>query len=163
MREDDPRPLETDVSASELLRRGFRVIAALAGVVLIIMGVYFIAQLFSLGYAAATEPERFRNVIDCWAEYIGGDEKVFAINPNFQISPRLLAFFGLGVWAILMIWLCQTVITTGARLVYWMGTDANAIRRVLGHIFGPSVIKVVREPNLKAPKPFEGEHSNRGE
>ncbi len=51
----------------------------------------------------------------------------------------------------------------GVRIVYWMGTDANAIRRVLGHIFGPSVIKVVREPNLKAPKPFERADPNRGE
>ena len=162
VREDDIQQAEAEVSVSELLRRGFRVVAAMLGVVMIAMGVYFAAELFALGYAAVSEPERFSTVVDQWSDYIGGGEKAFVINPQVQISPRILAFFGLGGWVMLMIWLCHMIITAGARIVYWMGTDANAIRRVLGHIFGPSVIKVVREPGLTAPKPFEGADSNRG-
>jgi hypothetical protein len=161
--EHEPRNAEPEVSVSEMLRRVFRVVAAMLGVVMIIIGIYFAAELFSLGYAAITEPERFSTVVDRWSEYIGGDEKTFVINPSVQISPRILAFLGLGGWVVLMIWLCQMIITAGARIVYWMGTDANAIRRVLGHIFGPSVIKVVREPNLRAPRPFESENHNQGE
>lgn len=163
MREDEPRGMEPEVSASELLRRTFQVVSAFLGVIMIVMGVYFVAQLFSLGYAAVTEPERFSTVIDQWAKFIGGEEKEFVFNPQFKVSPRIFAYLGLGAWAIFMIWLCKTIITSGARIVYWMGTDANAIRRVLGHVFGPSVIKVVQEPELKAPRPFEGADSNRGE
>lgn len=162
MRDDDLRRLEPELSASEMLRQGFRVFAALMGLVMIVMGVYFAVELFSLGYAAVTNPERFSTLIDQWSKYIGGEEKDFVFNPQFKVSARLFALLGLGVWAIFMIKLCQMVITSGARIVYWMGTDANAIRRVLGHIFGPSVIKVVPEPELKAPKPFEGANSNRG-
>ncbi len=109
--EHEPGTPEAEISISELLRHGFRAIAAAIGVVLIVMGVYFVASLFSLGYAAVTEPERFSTVIDRWSEYIGGEEEVFEINPHFRISPRILAFLGLGVWAVLMIWLCHMVIT----------------------------------------------------
>lgn len=162
MRENEPPGAEPEISTGEMLRAGFRAVAALLGVVLILTGVYFAVELFSLGYAAVSEPDRFRTVIDRWAEFIGGEQEEFVFNPQFKVSPRVFAFFALGGWAVFMIWLCQMVITSGARIVYWMGTDANAIRRVLGHIFGPSVIKVVREPELKAPKPFENADSNRG-
>ena len=162
MRDDDVRQFDSEMSASEIMRRGFQVFAALMGIVMIMLGVYFVVELFSLGYAAVTEPDRFSTVVDQWSKYIGGEEKDFVFNPQFKVSARLVALLGLGIWCLFMIWLCQMVITSGARIVYWMGTDANAIRRVLGHVFGPSVVKVVTEPGLEAPKPFEGANSNRG-
>jgi len=125
------------------------------GLLLIMMGLYFASQLFGLGYAALTKPDQFGPVIDQWTEYFGGPEPIIDPRGELAISPRLFVFLALGGIVLVMLALTTSVITTGARIVYWMGTDLDAVKRVLGSVFGPSTVQVIKSPPENRPKPFD--------
>ena len=146
---------EPQISITEILRNWFRAMAALFGIFLILMGLYFASQLFGLGYAALTNPERFGPVIDQWTEYFGGPEPIIDPQGELAISPRVFVFVALGGIVLVMLALTTSVITTGARIVYWMGTDLDAVKRVLSSVFGPSTVQVIKSPPENRAKPFD--------
>ncbi len=156
MREFEPDEMAPPASASEIMRSWFRVTAALFGMFLIVMGLYFANELFQLAYSAATEPDRFGPVVEKWTDFLGDDVPLVDVN-NGQVTvePRLFAFFALAAAGLVMLFVISSLITTGAKIVYWMGTDLDAVKRVLSSVFGPSVIKVVKEPNEARAKPFD--------
>ncbi len=156
MRDDDSRDMEPQISLTEILRNWFRVMAALFGMFLILMGLYFAAQLFGVAYSAVTAPDEFGPVVEKWSEFLGGEEPIIDVNNGqLKIKPQLFAFLALGGAGLVMLWLSMSVITTGARIVYWMGTDLDAVKRVLGSVFGPSTVQVIKEPREKRPVPFD--------
>jgi hypothetical protein len=161
MRDDDSRDMEPQIALTEILRNWFRVMAALFGMFLILMGLYFAAQLFGVAYSAVTAPDEFGPVVEKWSEFLGGEEPIIDVNNGqVKINPQLFAFLALGGAGLVMLWLSMSVITTGARIVYWMGTDLDAVKRVLGSVFGPSTVQVIKEPREKRPPPFD--HPNPG-
>lgn len=161
MRENEPRQMEPQVPITEILRNWFRAMAALFGIFLILMGLYFATQLFGVAYSAVTEPDQFGPVVEKWSEFFGGQEPIIDVNNGqVKISPRLFAFFALGGAGLVMLWLALSVITTGARIIYWMGTDLDAVKRVLASAFGPSTVQIIKEPSEKRPQPFD--HPNPG-
>lgn len=161
MRDDDSRDIEPQISIADVLRNSFRLMAALFGIFLILMGVYFAAQLFGAAYSAMTAPDNFGPVVEKWSEFLGGDEPIIDVNNGqVKIQPQLFAFFALGGAGLVMLWLSLSVITTGAKIVYWMGTDLDAVKRVLGSVFGPSTVQVIKAPSEKRPEPFD--HPNPG-
>lgn len=156
MRDDDSRDMEPQVSIAEILRNSFRVMAAAFGILLILMGLYFASQLFGAAYSVVTAPDQFGPVVEKWSEFLGGDEPIIDVNNGqVKIQPQLFAFLALGGAGLVMLWLSLSVITTGARIVYWMGTDLDAVKRVLGSVFGPSTVQVIKEPREKRPVPFD--------
>ena len=158
---DDPSGMEAEASISEVLRNWFRVTAAMFGMFLILMGLYFASQLFGVAYSALTQPDQFGPVVEKWTEFLGGDQPIIDVNNGqVKISPRLFAFLALGGAGLVMLWLSMGVITTGAKIVYWMGTDLDAVKRVLRSVFGPSTIQVIKEPRDGQPEGFD--HPNPG-
>ena len=152
------KQFEPDHSTVEPLavtvRRWFPAVGALCGLAMILVGIYFAVQLFGAAYSAVTAPEPFGPVVDQWAQYLGGDQPVLEVGDEVQIGPRLLAILVLGGCTLVLLWITLAVIATGARIVYWMGTDLDAVKRVLSHLFGPSVINVVKGPDEEPPSDF---------
>lgn len=144
-----------DVSISDIARRAFTVLAALFGLGIMLAGIYFAFSLFGAAYQAVTAPERFGPVVDQWTDHLGGEEPMLEAQ-GVRLKPRLVAVFVLGGCALILLWITLAVISAGARIVYWMGTDLDAVRRVLSHIFGPSTIQVVKGPQQPPPKPLSG-------
>ncbi len=154
--ENEPRDMEPQIPITEILRNWFRAMCALFGLLLILMGLYFATQLFGLAYSVVTEPDQFGPVVDKWAQFFGGDEPILDLDDGkVKVSTRLFAFLALGFAGLIMISLSLSIISTGARIVYWMGTDLDAVKRVLGSVFGPSTIQVIKDPPQKPPKPFD--------
>jgi hypothetical protein len=152
MDENDLYASDHQVPVTDILRNWFRVFTTFFGLGMILLGVVFAAELFGVAYAAVAEPERFGVVLDQWAENFGGDEPMIDTGGQGSVSPRLFAFLAMGAAGLVMIILIQTLILTGARIVYWMGTDLEAVKRVLATVFGPSVIQVIKSPKDPSPK-----------
>ena len=146
--ESESRPL------AEVLAEWFRIATTVFGLVLIGVGIYFACRIFGAAYSAVTQPEQFGPVVEQWTEFVSGGEPLMEADGRVLLSPRLVAVGVMGACTLLMIWITQAVITTGAKIVYWMGTDADAVKRVLSHVFGPSVINVVKGPTEKAATSF---------
>ena len=146
--ESDGHPL------AEILTQWFRAATTIFGLMLIAVGIYFACRLFGAAYWAVTAPEPFGPVVDQWAEYVSGGQPLLEIDNRSYINPRLIAVGVMGFCTLVMIWITKAVITTGAKIVYWMGTDVDSVKRVLSHVFGPSVINVVKGPTEEPASPF---------
>lgn len=153
MREFEPHE-STEKPLGETVRQAFRILTACFGVLLMLAGLCFAFQLFGVAYAAATSPERFGGVIEQWAGFLGGNEPVLKAGQEFQVSSRLAAALVFGGSLVVLLWLTLAVISTGARIVYWMGTDLDSVKQVLSKVFGPATIQVVKAPEAKPPKPL---------
>ena len=147
---------------AELLIPGFHAVTTLFGLVLIAVGIYFACQLFGVAYSAVMAPEPFGPAMEHWSEYLSGGQPMIEIDDQARINPRLLAVVVLAFCMLVMIWITKAVITTGAKIVYWMGTDLDSVKRVLSHVFGPSVINVVKGPTEKPAPPFGGPDDKSG-
>lgn len=143
----------TDISISDMARKVFAILAALCGLGMMLAGIYFAFYLFGAAYQGVTAPERFGPVVDQWTQHLGGEEPMLEAQ-GVRLKPRLAAVFVLGGCALILLWITLAVISTGARIVYWMGTDLDAVRRVLHQIFGPSTIQVIKGPQQPEPKPL---------
>ena len=139
---------------AELIVPGFNFVTTLFGMILIAVGIYFACHLFSAAYSAITDPTPFGPAVEQWSEYISGGEPLLKIDDRVLINPRLIAIGVLGFCTLVMIWITKAVITTGAKIVYWMGNDIDSVKRVLSHVFDPTVIDVVRGPTEKPAPPF---------
>ena len=146
--EPDGKPL------AEILVQWFRAATTMFGLMLIAVGIYFACRLFGAAYSAVTAPEPFGPVVDQWAEYVSGGQPLLEIDNRSYINPRLIAVGVMGFCTLVMIWITKAVITTGAKIVYWMGTDVDSVKRVLSRVFGPSMINVVKGPTEKPAAPF---------
>jgi hypothetical protein len=138
----------------ELLIPGFHAVTTLFGLLLIVVGIYFACHLFGIAYSAVMDPEPFGPAMEHWTEYLSGGQPMLEIDDRARINPRLVAVVVLGFCMLVMIWITKAVITTGAKIVYWMGTDLDSVKRVLSHVFGPSVIDVVKGPAEKPVSPL---------
>ena len=139
---------------AEILTQWFRAATTVFGLALIGVGIYFACQLFGTAYRAVTAPEPFGPVVEQWTEYVSGGEPLLEIDDRARINPRLVAVGVLGFCMLVMIWIAKAVITTGAKIVYWMGTDVDAVKRVLSRAFGPSVIDAAKGPTEKPAPPI---------
>ena len=93
-------------------------------------------------------------MVDQWTEFLGGEEPLVDVKDTVEVNPRLGAAFILAFSGLIMLWVTTAVMTVGARIIYWMGTDLDAVKRVFSHVFGPSVIEVFKGPSEKPPKPL---------
>jgi len=152
MTDFEPREA-SEFSMADAARQAFTVLAALVGLGTMLAGVYFAFKLFGAAYSAVTTPELFGPIVDQWSQHLGGDQPMFEAE-GVRLSPRLGAVFVLGGCGLILLWITVAVISVGARVVYWMGTDLDAVRRVLSQVFGPSTIQVVKGPQEKPPKPL---------
>jgi hypothetical protein len=143
----------SEVSIADMARQAFAVLAALVGLGTKLAGIYFAFKLFGAAYSALTAPELFGPIVDQWAQNLGGDQPMFEAE-GVRLSPRLVAVFVLGGCGLILLWITVAVISVGAKVVYWMGTDLDAVRRVLSQVFGPATIQVVKGPQEKPPKPL---------
>lgn len=150
------KPFEPDQAPAEplavIVQRWFGPLAALAGLAMMLVGLYFAFQLFAAAYAAVTAPEPFGRVVDQWTEFLSGDGPLLDVADEVHVSPRLLTVAVLAGCTLVLLWLTLAVISTGAKIVYWMASDHDAVKRVLSHVFGPSVIKVVKGPEEPPPE-----------
>ncbi len=146
----DDRPL------AEMLSEWCRIATTIFGLLLIAVGIYFACRLFGTAYSAVTAPDTLGPAVEEWAEYLSGGEPLLEVDDRVLINPRLVAVGVLGFCTLVMIWTIKVVITTGAKIVYWMGTDVESVKRVLSHVFGPSVIDVVKGPREEPPSAFIG-------
>jgi hypothetical protein len=153
MKQFEPDELENR-PLTVILTQWFRVATTAFGLLLIAVGIYFACRLFGVAYSAVTAPEQFGPVVEQWAEFVSGGEPILEADGRVLLSPRLVAVGVMGGCTLLMIWITQAVITTGAKIVYWMGTDVDTVKRVLSQVFGPSVINVVKGPTEKSAAPL---------
>ncbi len=142
-----------EFSVSDLARRAFAVVAALFGLGMMLAGVYCAFRLFDAAYSAVTAPEAFGPVVEQWTAHLGGEEPMFEAQ-GVRLKPRLVAVCVLGGCSLILILITMALISTGAKIVYWMGTDLDAVKRVLRHVFGPATIQVVKGPEQNPPKPL---------
>ncbi len=156
MRQFEPAESDGERPLTEILGQWFRVATTAFGLLLIVVGVYFACRLFGAAYSAVTAPEQFGPVVDQWAEYLSGGEPLMRINDEVLVNPRPVAVAVLGFFTLVMVWITKAVITIGAKIVYWMGSEVDSVKRVLSHVFGPSVIDVVKGPTEKSAAPLGG-------
>lgn len=139
---------------AEFIIPGFHAVTTLFGMILIAVGIYFACQLFSVAYSGVMDPEPLGPAMEHWTEYLSGGQPMLEIDGRSRINPRIVAVGVLGFCMLVMIWITKAVITTGAKIVYWMGSDLDSVKRVLSHVFGPTVIDVVKGPAEKPAAPF---------
>lgn len=155
MRQFEPEKSD-GLRVTELLVPGFHAVTTLFGLALIVVGIYFACRLFGVAYSAVMDPEPLGPAMEQWTEYVSGGLPMLEIDDRARINPRLIAVGVLGFCMLVMIWITKAVITTGAKIVYWMGNDLDSVKRVLSQVFGPSVIDVGKGPVEKPPSPFDG-------
>ena len=156
MKQFEPDESKDGLPLAEILAQWFHAATTVFGLILIAVGIYFACQLFGAAYSAVTAPEEFGPVVEQWSEYVSGGDPLLIIDDRAQINPRLIALIVLGFCTLVMIWITKAVITIGAKIVYWMGSDLDSVKRVLSHVFGPTVIDVVKGPTEKPSTPFDG-------
>lgn len=121
----------------ESLLQGIRAIAAVLGVIAVIIGVVYATRTFHLIYTALSGPETFQASLDQWASAVGGKELDVVIDGSTYPGAKIVAIIVLGGGAAILAWISMGLIVTGAKAICWTLGDREAVKKILVHAFGP--------------------------
>jgi len=113
-----------------------RAMSAVLGIVTIIIGVIYAAQIFSLLARALQEPDSIHTYLEIWTEAVGGDELDIVIDGTIYPCANAIAITVLGGIAVCLAWISMGLILTGAKVVSWTLSDREAVKKILKHAFG---------------------------
>lgn len=113
-----------------------RALAAILGLISIIIGLTYATRMFSLGLETLRSPEIFQVHLDKWAEAVGGEDLNVMIEGTTLDVARGVALLILGGGATILAWISLAFISIGAKTVSWTLSDHEAIKKMLIHAFG---------------------------
>jgi len=119
-----------------VLLRLLRMIAAVAGVIAIVLGIYYVVRLLGIVQSALISPAATSPLIAQWAEQLGGRELDLVVDTAVFPLALVLAFVLVGGGTALLAWLSIGLAVAGARILSWTVTDRAAMQRILSHSFG---------------------------
>lgn len=127
---DSPTDLQT-------LMNLLRLVAAVLGIVIIVIGLVYATRMFGAIYRALQSPESFQPVREQWSQAVGGEELNITIAGSTYHVANVAAIAVLGGGAVMLSWIAMALILAGAKVVSWTAGDREAVKRILVHAFGP--------------------------
>ena len=131
---NQPGPLST--STSRALLNKLRLIAAVLGIVLIIIGLIYAVKMFSAIYTALQNPEDVQPLIDRWTAAIGASGLSFTIGENTYNIAKPFVVIILGIGSVVLAHIAIGLVIAGAKVISWTTSDREAVKRILTHAFG---------------------------
>jgi hypothetical protein len=131
-----PNPLYTDSQFNaEKALQATRVIGAIFGFVLIIIGLTLLIQMFLLIKGNISSPEELNLATKTWLENIDGN---FEIKSNGQtvVPETLVVLLLVLIMLSLLIQICVGLIGAGVKLISSTTSEKEAIKKILEHSLG---------------------------
>lgn len=129
--------------------QGFRTMGGLAGLVMMLTGLTYATKLLALIFNALKNPADAQATLSLWINTLNQGEINLAIPGSSYSGAPLLALLTLGALTLTLAWFCLKLITSGAHILSWLQDDADAVKKLLTHAFGP-------EKKPADPKPQSG-------
>lgn len=124
-----------DSVISQGFREHLRMLAGVIGMAAIVCGFLFAGKLFFAVKDTLQDPAGLHPVVTEWEEVIGGGEEVTAPVPNGEIPiGRIVAVAIVGVGTVVLVWIALGFVTTGARIVSWVVSDFDAMKKLTSEL-----------------------------
>jgi hypothetical protein len=117
----------------EFLNSLLKLVAVLAGILLILVGVRYAMLTFDAIYQGIQQPATAMRVFDEWARFIVREMDDMAHNEALRRveNIRILAALIVGTAGFLMAWISIQIIVAGGRIVALITSDERATRKIL--------------------------------
>jgi len=115
---------------------GIRIVGSVIGLVVLVVGVFFAIRLFGAIYATLSDPTPKEQIVEKWAQFVGGDELNVVVQDRTYRPARQVAIFCLGLGTFLLVWVTLGIAAAGAKIISLTASDREAIKRILTHAFG---------------------------
>ncbi|MHC4531689.1 MAG: hypothetical protein ACYSXD_09035 [Planctomycetota bacterium] len=127
-------PLST--STSHALLNKLRLITAVLGIMLIIIGLVYAVKMFSAIYTTLQNPEDVQPLIDRWTVAIGASGLSFTIGENTYNITKPFVIIILGVGSVVLAHIAIGLVIAGAKVISWTTGEREAVKKILTHAFG---------------------------